>query len=201
MSEDSVHLLDILRSYPKLLPRVVKALLLDVFDLIHGRFLLVSPLELLVQEVEDDEVERPEVISSREVDAIVGIQRCKRYGSPEVGLVALFDRVTSIVQVLLGEAKVHNEDLLVVLGQHEVRLEPVRGARSYGLDVAMDETSAVHLFDGVEHLYLGRSEWMKIPYHELDGNLDVVTLFQALANLGQIVPFRVRERDCYLGDP
>lgn len=42
---------------PQFFSRLVKACLLDVFNLVHGVVLLFSPLEFLVQEVENHKIE------------------------------------------------------------------------------------------------------------------------------------------------
>ena len=51
-------------------------------------------------------------------------------------------RVLVVVEVLLGESKVHDVDLFEILTQHEVRR----------LDVTVDESCIVHLFNCSEHL-------------------------------------------------
>jgi len=49
--EDNLNFIDAFGFMPELLMGVAKALDLDVFDFIHGVFLLFSPLELLIEEV------------------------------------------------------------------------------------------------------------------------------------------------------
>lgn len=58
------HLHHLLCGKPQFFPRLVKACLLDVFNLVHSVVLLLSPLEFLVQEVENHKIERPEVVPS-----------------------------------------------------------------------------------------------------------------------------------------
>ena len=52
---------------PEFLLRLPHAISLDGLDLIHRVVLLLTPLELLVQEVQDHEVQGPEVVPPTEV--------------------------------------------------------------------------------------------------------------------------------------
>ncbi len=66
--EDVPHLGDRLRCRsPEVLVRFGETLGFNVPDLVNLVVLTVSPGQLLVEEVEDDEVEAPEVVPSRQV--------------------------------------------------------------------------------------------------------------------------------------
>lgn len=69
---DVLDLLVMASRKPELLVGSVETGFLNVFNLVHGIVLLLAPFQLLVQEVEDHEVEGPEVISPREVLQWVG---------------------------------------------------------------------------------------------------------------------------------
>lgn len=64
MIEDVFHFLEIFGNYPKLFLRVIQALGLNVLDLFHRVLFLLSPFKFLVQEIENDKVQTPKIISS-----------------------------------------------------------------------------------------------------------------------------------------
>jgi hypothetical protein len=59
MVKDGLYLHHVFRRNPQLFPRLVKTGLLDVFDLVHSVVLLLSPFQLLIQEVKNHEIQRP----------------------------------------------------------------------------------------------------------------------------------------------
>ena len=67
MIEYVPHLDHVPRGDPEFLIRLPHALRFDGFDLIHRVVLLLSPLELLVQEVQYHEVQGPEVVPPTEI--------------------------------------------------------------------------------------------------------------------------------------
>lgn len=62
---------DVLCNDPQLLLGIVQALGFNVLHLVHRVLLLLAPLQLFVQEVEDDEVETPDVVPSGKVLLLV----------------------------------------------------------------------------------------------------------------------------------
>jgi hypothetical protein len=47
---------------PQFLDRTVQAFYFYVFDFVHGVLLLFPPLEFFIQEVQNDEVEAPQIV-------------------------------------------------------------------------------------------------------------------------------------------
>lgn len=94
--------------------------MLDCFDFVHGVFLFLAPLELFFEEIEDDEIETPEIISPRQVDVVVSVQACKAHCASEIGCFSLLDWSLTAIEVLLRETEVDNKDLAIILAQNEV---------------------------------------------------------------------------------
>lgn len=69
------------------------------------------------------------------------VQTGERDSAAEVGVLALGKRLVVAVQVLLGQAKVHDVHLAVLPVQHEVRR----------LHVSVNEALLVDLFDRNDH--------------------------------------------------
>ena len=121
--ENVLDLLNVLGGDPEEVLGVLEALGFDFLDLLHGVLLLLAPGELLAEEVEDNEVEAPEVVASRKVYAVMRVQRRKRDSASEVGLLALGDRLGVLVEVALSEAEVDNVNVFVVERKHKVGLK------------------------------------------------------------------------------
>lgn len=64
VGEDVLDFVELSCLYPKLLCWVLQASHLNGLDFIHCVLLLLSPLQLFVQEVKDHEVKTPKVVSS-----------------------------------------------------------------------------------------------------------------------------------------
>ena len=62
--EDVFDFMEVFSGNPQLFLGVLEAVGLDLLDLVHGVLLLLPPLEFLLEEVQDDEVQTPQVISS-----------------------------------------------------------------------------------------------------------------------------------------
>lgn len=69
--ENIFDFLNIFGDYPKFFLRIVQTFSFDVFDFIHRVFLLFSPLQLLIQEVENHKIQTPQIVSPREVLSLV----------------------------------------------------------------------------------------------------------------------------------
>lgn len=121
--ENVLDLLNVLGGDPEEVLGVLEALGFDFLDLLHGVLLLLAPGELFAEEVEDNEVEAPEVVASRKVYAVMRVQRRKRDSASEVGLLALGDRLGVLVEVALSEAEVDNVNVFVVERKHKVGLK------------------------------------------------------------------------------
>ena len=134
------YLLDLLdafgRSDPQFALRTLEALRLDVLDLHDREISLLSPLELLVQKVEHREVQTPHVVTSGQIDIVVRIEAGKRYRAPKIRIFALRDGVVVSIQVLLGQAEVHDENSAILAIQNKIGR----------LDITMDKTALVHFF-------------------------------------------------------
>ena len=164
--ENLVHFLHVLGgAHPELALRVAQALRLDLLDLHNGEIALLTPLKLLIEEVEHREVKTPHVITAGQVDIIVRIETREADRATEVSILALWHWLVLAVEMLLGEAEVDDVDLGVLAVKHKVR----------SLDVTVDETTLVHLFDSDDHLD-----------QNLDGYLQVVALLEAAACLGEV---------------
>ena len=119
--EDLVHFLDILGwADPELALGVAQALRLDLFDLHDGEIALLTPFELLIEEVKHREVQTPHVITASQVDIIVRIETRKADCTAEVSILALRYRLVLAVEMLFGEAEVDDVYLGVLSVQHEV---------------------------------------------------------------------------------
>ena len=123
------------RANPQLTSRVFEALGLDVLHLVDGEVALFTPLQLLVQEVEHREVERPDVIPARQVNIVVGIEGSERDGSAEISLAASRQRLLCyLVQVPLCQPEVHDEYRTTLPAKYKVGR----------LHIPVNETSLVH---------------------------------------------------------
>ena len=113
--QDLLHLLDALsRTNPQLSLRILQAFGLDVLHLDNREVTLLSPLQLLIQEVQHGKVKTPHVITSGEVDVIVRIETGERDGTAEVSILTLSNRLVIAIKMLLGQAKVDDVDLTVL---------------------------------------------------------------------------------------
>lgn len=121
--ENVLDLLYVLGGDPEEVLGVLETLGFDLLDLLHGVLLLLAPGELFAEEVEDNEVEAPEVVASRKIHAVMRVERRKRDSASEVGLLALGDRLGVLVEVALGEAEVDNVNVFVVERKHKVGLK------------------------------------------------------------------------------
>ena len=75
MIEDGLDILDVPRcSHPQLLARILETFGLNVAHLVNGEVALLSPLELLIEEVQHREVEGPDVIPPSQVNVVVGVE-------------------------------------------------------------------------------------------------------------------------------
>lgn len=75
MIEYGLDILDVpRRSHPQLLARILKTFCLNVAHLVNGEVALLSPLELLIKEVQHREVEGPDVIPPSQVNVVVGVE-------------------------------------------------------------------------------------------------------------------------------
>ena len=75
MIEDGLDILNVpRRSHPQLLARILETFGLNVAHLVNGEVALLSPLELLIEEVQHREVERPDVIPPSQVNVVVGVE-------------------------------------------------------------------------------------------------------------------------------
>ena len=86
-------------------------------------------------------------------------------GSPKVSVLPLRDRLIIRVKMLLGQAKIDDVYSAILTIEHKVG----------GLHVSMDEAALVHFLDRDDHLN-----------EDMDGDFEVVTLFQAASSLGQV---------------
>lgn len=164
--QDILDLFDALgRPDPEFALGTLQAFRLDVLDLHDGVVSLLSPLKLLVQEVEHGEVQAPHVVPASQVNVVVRVQAGERDGAPEVSIFALGHRLAVCVQMLLGQAEVHDKDATILAVKHEVR----------GFDITVDEATFVDFFNRDDHFN-----------EDLDGYLEVVSLFEAATRLGQI---------------
>ena len=113
--QDLLHLLDALcRTNPQLSLRILQAFGLDVLHLDNREVALLSPLQLLIQEVQHGEVKTPHVITSGQVDVIVSIETGEGDGTAEVSILTLSNRLVIAIKMLLGQAKVDDVDLTVL---------------------------------------------------------------------------------------
>ena len=72
--EDIFDFLDVLRLVdPKILLRILKTSRFDLLYSLHRVFPVLTPLQLLLEEVQDDEVQTPEVVPPRQVYVVVGV--------------------------------------------------------------------------------------------------------------------------------
>lgn len=138
MVEDVLNFHDVLGSYPELLLWIVETLSLYVLNFVHCVLLLLPPLKFLVEEVEYDEVQAPQIISPWQIlfekwikkdpyDVVVGVKRGERYSASEISLLSLCERrLGSVIQMLLGESEINNVNMLVVSGEYKVRLYAIR---------------------------------------------------------------------------
>ena len=62
-------------------------------------------------------------------------------GSSEVGILSLWHRLVVTVQMLLGEAKVNDEDLTILSVKNEIR----------SLHITMDKATLMYFFDRNDH--------------------------------------------------
>ena len=75
MIEDGLDILYVpRRSHPQLLARILETFGLNVAHLVNGEVALLSPLELLIEEVQHREVEGPDVIPPSQVNVVVGVE-------------------------------------------------------------------------------------------------------------------------------
>jgi len=119
--EDLVHFLHHLgRAHPELALRVAQALCLYFFDLNDSEVSLLTPLKLFVQKVEHCEVKTPHVVTACQIDVVVRVETGEGDGAAEVSILSLGHRLVLTVQVLLGQAEVHNVHLSVFTIEHEV---------------------------------------------------------------------------------
>lgn len=172
---DLLHVLG--RTYPELALRVAQTLCFDLFDLHDREVALLSPLKLLVEEVEHCEVETPHIVATGQVHVVVGVEARKGNCAAEVGVLPLRYGLVFAVQVLLGEAEVDDVDLAVFAVEHKVG----------GFDIAMDETSLVDFFDGNDHFN-----------ENLNGDFQVVALLQTATRLGQVDAEQVHDDEVLL---
>jgi hypothetical protein len=100
---------------PKVLLWVFQALSLYVFYLIHRILFYFSPKKLFLEEVQDDEIQTPEVIPPGKVNVIVCVKRSKADSSSEISLLSLPYWVLVRVKMLLCETEINDEDLFIVL--------------------------------------------------------------------------------------
>ena len=75
--------------------------------------------------------------------------------SPKVGVLSLRNRLVIGIKMLLGQAKIDDEDLAILAVEHKVG----------GLHISMDEAALVHLLNRDDHLN-----------EDMDCDFEVVTL-------------------------
>lgn len=133
-----------------------------------------APGEFFIQEVKDNEIEAPEVISSWEIDFVVGIQGGIGDSASKIGIFACFMRLSVLVKMLLGQAKVNHIDIVLmrVESHHEVRR----------FDVAVDVAGIMKLFDSFQHLK-----------QHIDGCFPRPSLLQSLLIVGEILAHKLHD--------
>lgn len=121
MVKDIFDLLDALGLVgPKILLRILETACLDCLDSFHGIVAILPPLQLLLQEVHNDEVETPQVISSAQVDIVVGVEAGETDSAAEISLPSGPERVLVVVEMLFGQSKINNVDFFEILRKHKV---------------------------------------------------------------------------------
>ena len=108
------------RTDPELAFGVFEALGFDVLHLHNSEVSLLSPLELLIEEVEHGEVEAPHVVTPGEVDVIVRVETGERDRAPEVRIFTLGYRMIVCIQVFLGQTEIDDEDSTVFAIEHKI---------------------------------------------------------------------------------
>jgi len=100
----------------------------------------------------------------------VSVQGGEAHSSSEVSLLSLLHRVLLIIQMLLGQPKIDDEDLLEILAQHKVR----------SLNVPVYETSVMDFLYSLQHLN-----------EQLYCNIQTIMRLQVLAHFCQVVAQQV----------
>ena len=91
--ENLVNLLDTLGgANPELAFWALEALGLDILNLHDGEVPLLTPLELLVEEVEHRKVKTPHIVSTRKVNVVVRVQTREGDRTAEVSVFAFGQR-------------------------------------------------------------------------------------------------------------
>jgi hypothetical protein len=121
---------------PELATGIFEAPSFDVLYLIDSEVTLLPPLQFFVEEVKHSHIEGPNVVSARQVDVVVRIERGKGDCSAEVGLAtARKGLLGDLVEVALSKTKVDDIDAATFSTKYKVR----------GFDVPVDEATLVHL--------------------------------------------------------
>lgn len=130
---DLPHVLDASAS-PKVLGRSLCALGFD--ECCFVPLGLVAPRQLDVQEVEHHVVERPHVVSPRQLLLQVSIQTRVHNSPSELGSLGPRDHLPILMEVLLGNAEVDEvkAGVSVALANDEVRRLDVPMDESFGVD-------------------------------------------------------------------
>ena len=102
------------RSYPELTLRIFETLGFDLFDLNYRVVSLLSPLKFFIEKIKHRKVQTPKVVSTRQIDVVMCVKTSERDSSAKVCVASLRHRLVLTVQVLLGKAEVHNEDLAIL---------------------------------------------------------------------------------------
>jgi hypothetical protein len=159
------------RANPKFLLWIFEALSFDVLHLTDGEVFLFSPFETLVKEVKHRKIERPNIVSSGQINVIVGVQTCKGDRSAEISLSSSRNRLFGyLVNVTFGEPKVNYKNSAGLSTEHKIT----------SFDVTMNETTLVNFFNRSEHLN-----------KYLNDNLEGVVRFKTTPRFGQINPHKV----------
>lgn len=100
----------------------------------------------------------------------MSVQGSKAHSSSEVSLLSLLHRVLLIIQMLLGQPKIDDEDLLEILAQHKVG----------SLNVPVYEASVMDFLYSLQHLN-----------EQLHSNIQTIMGLQVLTHFGQVVAQQV----------
>ena len=98
-------------AYPQFFSGIAETLSLYVSYLSDRVVSLLSPLQFLVEKVEHCEIKRPDIVATREVNVVVGVETCKRHCASEINFFSFCQRLLrQLIKVLFREAEVNNVD-------------------------------------------------------------------------------------------
>ena len=164
MVKDFFDLRNVFRYDPQFLLWVTQAFIFYVLHFVHGVFFLLSPLQLLIEEIENYEVETPHIISPWEVllveqwffhkftyNIVMSIEWSKWYCSSKISLPPLWHWNLVILKVFLGKTKVNDINMFIILRENEVWLIVImlKVMGAYGFNISVNESSIVNFFDSI----------------------------------------------------